>query len=99
MFIMVGAYIPNKSFGDVFVTFGCGVLGYFMKEYKYPRIGLLLAMVLTFKMELNYFMAMDRFGISMFARPVVLVIIALIVFSLGNDFRKKSKKRRAGYSK
>ena len=99
MFIMVGAYVPNRSFGDVFITFASGVLGYFMKEYKYPRIGLLLAMVLTFKMELNYFMAMDRFGIRMLTRPVVMVIIALIIISLGNDFWKKYRKGKAGYSK
>ena len=94
MFIMIGAYIPSRSFGDVILTMVCGVIGFFMKEYHYPRIGVLLGLVLTHQMELNYFMGMEFFGVAMFLRPVVLVMIAITVITLLHDYLKRKKRNK-----
>lgn len=82
MFVMVGAYVPEKSYGDVLVTICFGILGFYMQAYGYPRVVLLLALVLTQNMELNYWMALQYFGMAMFFRPIVLILLTLIILTL-----------------
>jgi len=57
MLIMVGAYVPNSSYVDVFITISFGLLGIAMKAYRYPRVVLLLVVVLAKPLEMNFWMA------------------------------------------
>lgn len=95
MLIMVGAYVPNSSYADVVITIFFGLLGIAMKAYKYPRVVLLLVVVLAKTLELNFWMGWQYFGMAMFLRPIVLVFIGLIVITIGSQYyfskRKESK--------
>ncbi len=96
MLIMVGAYVPNRSYVDVFITLGFGLLGIAMKAYHYPRVVLLLVVVLAKTLELNFWMGLQYFGMSMFLRPIVLIFIALIVITIGSNYyfsKRKGVKR------
>lgn len=52
---LVGAYALHNSIGDVFAAAFFGVLGYLMFRFDYPRITLVIALVLGGLMERNFF--------------------------------------------
>lgn len=52
---LVGAYALHNSIGDVFAAAFFGVLGYLMHRFDYPRITLVIALVLGGLMERNFF--------------------------------------------
>lgn len=43
---LIGAYVINNSFLDIWVALGAGVLGYFMRKLGYPLAALVIALVL-----------------------------------------------------
>lgn len=92
MLIMLGAYVPSKSYTDVFATIFFGALGIGMKAYRYPRVVLLLVVVLARTLELNFWMSLQYFGWGMFLRPVVLLFLAAIVAVVG--YSQVSRRRK-----
>jgi putative tricarboxylic transport membrane protein len=86
MLIMVGAYVPNTSYVDVFITICFGLIGIAMKAYKYPRVVLLLVVVLAKPLEMNFWMGLQYFGMAMFLRPIVLVFIGLIIITFATQY-------------
>jgi len=82
---MVGAYALHNSIGDVFVAAVFGLLGYLMIRFDYPRITLVIALVLVSLMERNYTQAMMMFQgqwTGFFADKTALVLLMLSVFAL-----------------
>ena len=81
---VIGSYaISNSTFG-IWLMIVFGVVGFFMKEYKYSPPALVLGMVLGKLMEENFrrqLLLTDGNYASFFTRPISLVII---VFALGN---------------
>jgi putative tricarboxylic transport membrane protein len=86
MLIMVGAYVPNSSYVDVFITISFGLLGIAMKAYQYPRVVLLLVVVLAKPLEMNFWMGLQYFGMAMFLRPIVLIFIGLILVTFWSQY-------------
>ncbi len=95
MLIMVGAYMPSNSYADVLITIGFGLLGLAMKAYEYPRVVLLLVIVLAKPLEINFWMGLQYFGMAMFVRPIVLVFMLLIVITIGYSLYSSSRKERS----
>jgi putative tricarboxylic transport membrane protein len=65
--------------------FAFGTMGYLMRKFDYPAAPLLLALVLGPIMEKNLKLSlkMSQGSIAIFfQRPITLILIALIVFSL-----------------
>jgi putative tricarboxylic transport membrane protein len=58
---LVGAYAVHNSIGDVFAAALFGLLGYLMIRFDYPRITLVIALVLCSLMERNYTQSMIMF--------------------------------------
>jgi putative tricarboxylic transport membrane protein len=58
------------------------LLGFFMRRYGWPRAPLLLGVVLGEKMELYLWLSYTRYGFEWLARPMVLVLIALLIVSI-----------------
>jgi putative tricarboxylic transport membrane protein len=58
---LVGAYAVHNTIGDVFAAAFFGVLGYLMIRFDYPRITLVIALVLCSLMERNYTQSMIMF--------------------------------------
>jgi len=90
--IMMGSYIPRNSYTDVIITILVGILGMAMKFYGYSRVALLLAVVLSRTLELNFWMGLQYFGWSMFLRPAVLILIGIIILTIGSNYLMNVKK-------
>ena len=82
---MIGAYALQSSLGDVVAAMVFGVIGYFMVRFDYPRITMVIALVLGGIAERSYhqslMMSDGSLGIF-FTRPVADVLLALIIISL-----------------
>jgi len=82
---LVGAYALRSSLGDVLEALAFGVIGYLMVRFDYPRVTMIIALVLGGIAERGYhqslMMSDGSFGIF-FTRPVSNVLLALIVISV-----------------
>jgi putative tricarboxylic transport membrane protein len=82
---LIGAYALQSSFGDVVAAMIFGVIGYFMVRFDYPRITLVIALVLGGIVERSYHQSLMMSGGShgiFFTRPVTGVLLTLIAISL-----------------
>lgn len=96
---IIGAYAERKSMGDVLVTFIFGILGYLMKKNEYPRVSLVIALILGELFEVNFRQAMrlHDFGrLNFLERPIFLVLVALTALSLVYPFYRAWMVRRSG---
>src|SRR5215510_12927950 len=80
--IYIGAYEGSRNWGDLFALFIFGVLGWVMKQLKWPRPPLLLGVVLGDTIERYMFISVERYGYSWLARPIVVILLALAVTGL-----------------
>jgi hypothetical protein len=62
-----------------------------MKRFSWPRPPLILGLVLSGIIENYLFISVARYGAEWLLRPIVLIIGALIVFSLFYGFKHKGK--------
>ena len=58
---LAGAYALHNAIGDVFAAAFFGVIGYLMIRFDYPRITLVIALVLSGLMEINFVQSMIMF--------------------------------------
>jgi len=82
---VIGAYAERKALGDVLLTFIFGAVGYLMKKNEYPRVSLVIALILGELFEVNFRQAMRlyEFGrLNFFDRPIFLGLVALTLMSL-----------------
>src|SRR5258708_25954488 len=78
---MVGSYAVNGNIGNVVVTAFFGVLGYLMLRLDYPRLTLVIALVLGSALERNYHQSMimgDGSWSLFFSRTICLILMACI---------------------
>jgi putative tricarboxylic transport membrane protein len=81
----LAAYLRNGLMEDVIVVAFFGVLGYFMKKYGWPRVTLVIALVLGgfFETNLHISLKLHQLGRVLFwDRPVAMLLLALTCFSL-----------------
>jgi putative tricarboxylic transport membrane protein len=95
---LVGAYAVHNTIGDVFAAAFFGLLGYLMIRFDYPRITLVIALVLCSLMEKNYTQSMIMFagdwtGFFRDNTSLVLFSCSLIALSIPliQAIRKKGK--------
>jgi putative tricarboxylic transport membrane protein len=81
-FIFIGAFAANFHSYDLTALMILSLLGFFMRRYGWPRAPLLLGVVLGEKMELYLWLSYTRYGFEWLARPMVLVLIALLIVSI-----------------
>jgi hypothetical protein len=94
--MVVGATLATRNFGDV-VLFGIvGLLGYLFKQADWPRVPLILGVILGRIVEPELFIAVDRWGtVWLWQRPIVLIILAMMVASVIYPAYSKRKTRGA----
>jgi putative tricarboxylic transport membrane protein len=86
----VGAYVYRGRIEDVFAAFLFALIGYSMKKFGWPRIPLVIALVLGPLFENNFHLTLrlQQLGrINFFARPIVLILIGLSLISLVLSFK------------
>jgi putative tricarboxylic transport membrane protein len=95
---LVGAYALHNSIGDVFAAAFFGVLGYLMIRFDYPRITLVIALVLGGLMERNYFQSSlmfrgdwsKAFSDTPFVILLGLTILALLIPVISRIIKHKT---------
>jgi len=80
--IFVGAYQGQGSWGDLFALVTFGIIGWVMKQNKWPRPPLILGFVLGELIERYMFISSMRYGLSWLWDPVVFTLLALAVIGL-----------------
>ncbi|PZC45472.1 MAG: TctA family transporter [Chloroflexi bacterium] len=82
LLIWMGAYTATNNFGDLVSVFLFGMLGFILVKLDWPRPPLILGLVLGGLTEKYLFIATQRYGIMLFARPVVIVVLILTLAAL-----------------
>jgi hypothetical protein len=80
--IYIGAFEGSRSWGDLFSLLAFGVLGWTMKQLRWPRPPLILGLVLGDTVERNLFISVERYNLEWLSRPIVLGLLALAIIGL-----------------
>src|SRR5215475_8273593 len=80
--VYIGAFDASRSWGDLYALLAFGLLGWVMKQNKWPRPPLVLGVVLGDAIERYLFISIERYGVSWFARPVVAALFLLAIVGL-----------------
>jgi len=90
MIALVGAYITHTDIGDVIVVLAFGLLGFGMGLYNYPRVPLIIGLVLGELMQTSYHQTIDTFGLAGFySRPISLGLFIFTVLLLISPLLEK----------
>src|SRR6201991_4216221 len=84
--IYIGAFEASRQWGDLFTLLFFGLLGWIMKQFKWPRPPLILGVVLGDTIERYLFISVERYGVSWFARPVVALLFIIAIIGLVRPF-------------
>ncbi len=79
-FACLGAFAYRSRVSDIFVAFGFGVFGYYLKKFGWPRIAFVIALVLgpLFEGYLFITIRLHELGrIHFWGRPLTLVMVIL----------------------
>lgn len=82
MVISFAAFQATKDIADLWVLLVFGLLGIFMKRFGWSRPAFLIGFVLATQAESYLNMSVQFYGIKMFLRPGVLIILALSLISI-----------------
>ncbi len=75
----VGAFTANYELADILMLLGFSALGFFMRQFGWPRAPILLGVVLGPIMEKYLWLSTARFGLEWLLRPGVISIFILII--------------------
>jgi TctA family transporter len=84
--VYIGAFEASRSWGDLFALLLFGVLGWVMKQFKWPRPPLVLGLVLGDSIERYMFISIERYGFSWLWRPVVAVLLIMAIVGVVRPF-------------
>jgi TctA family transporter len=80
--IYIGAFEASRQWGDLFTLLFFGLVGWTMKQFKWPRPPLILGVVLGDTIERYMFISIERYGLTWMLRPVVVLLFALAIMGL-----------------
>ena len=84
--IYIGAFEASRQWGDLFTLLFFGLVGWIMKQLKWPRPPLILGVVLGDIIERYLFISIERYGLSWMLRPIVVLLFALAILGLIRPF-------------
>ncbi len=96
LIITFAAYQASYSWGDLIALLLVGILGWFMKQFGWPRPAALIGFVLAGNLEQYLFISVQRYGFDWLTRPGVLVMAVIIVASLWASIAYQKKLKTAG---
>src|ERR1051325_4723133 len=67
--VYIGAFEASRNWGDLFALLIFVVLGWLMKQFKWPRPPLVLGLVLGDSIERYMFISIERYGYSWLPPP------------------------------
>ena len=80
--VYIGAFESTRQWGDLYALLFFGLIGWVMKQTKWPRPPLILGAVLGDTIERYMFISVERYGLSWFARPVVAILFIIAIVGL-----------------
>ena len=86
---LVGSYAIDMVIENVILSAVFGVIGYLMIRFDYPRITLVVALVLAALAERNYHQSMqmgDESWSIFFTRVPSVVLVVCVLFSIASPF-------------
>ncbi|MDQ2704775.1 MAG: tripartite tricarboxylate transporter permease [Pseudomonadota bacterium] len=92
--VVLGAYSESNSIVDVYVMLVAGAIGVVCLRFNWPRVPLLLGVVLGDLCERYLFLSSSLYGWSWMQRPIVMVFAVLIVLIFYKGIRSEIRKRR-----
>ena len=84
--VYIGAFEATRQWGDLYTLLFFGVVGWLMKQFKWPRPPLVLGLVLGDSIERYLFISIERYGISWLARPVVAILFIMAIVGIVRPF-------------
>jgi TctA family transporter len=84
--VYIGAFEASRQWQDMFSLLFFGVLGWVMKQFRWPRPPLVLGVVLGDAIERYLFISVERYGVTWFARPVVAILFIMAIVGLVRPF-------------
>ncbi len=97
VFAALAAFVYKGRMEDVLLVFLFGIIGYLMKKYGWPRVTLIIAMVLGSLFETNFHITikLHQVGrINFWTRPFVLILIVMTAMSLFLPYVKALRRKR-----
>jgi putative tricarboxylic transport membrane protein len=79
LLIYIGGFAVKNSFGDLFLVFLFGVIGWFMVQFDWPRPPMVLGLVLGDIAESNFFIATSTYGYKWLTHTGVIIIFLLMI--------------------
>jgi TctA family transporter len=80
--VYIGAFEASRNWGDLFALLLFGVIGWLMKQHRWPRPPLVLGLVLGDSIERYMFISVERYGFTWMWRPVVAVLLVMAIVGL-----------------
>ena len=87
-FVFVAAFQGSHDWGDLYILLLFGIIGWFMKDFGWPRPPLVLGLVIGSLFERYLFISTELYGLGWVLRPVVLVILAIVAWCLYRPLSK-----------
>jgi TctA family transporter len=91
--VFVGAFQAKHDWGDLYVLLVFGLLGWIMKELKWPRPPLVLGFVLGGIIERYMFISVERDGAAWAVRPLVIAILLMTAIGIIRPILKNIRAR------
>ena len=89
---ILGSYSANNSLYGVIIMLLAGILGFILNKYNYPIAPLLLAFVLTKKLEADFrgaFIISDGDPLIFFQKPISAVLMSFLILTLLSPLLRK----------
>jgi len=91
LFVLFGSYTRLPHPWTLLVTFLFGVLGYLMMRAQWPRVPLLLGLILGPLAENFLFISTASYGAAFLLRPIPLILLVVMLVVLYFTFRRERK--------
>ncbi|KJS08908.1 MAG: hypothetical protein VR78_17125 [Hoeflea sp. BRH_c9] len=94
--VVLGAYATHNSMHDVWVMLAAAAIGVLCQRFNWPKVPLLLGVVLGEICERYFFLSHSLFGWDWLSRPIVIgfaVIMAFIFFRAGRQAWLKTRQQ------
>lgn len=94
----IGAFASTGAIENIFVAFGFGILGFYMRRFGYSEACLIIGLVLGTIVERNYHIAINLYGNNFFyTRPISLFfLIAIIAILVISAWRRTTERQTHG---
>jgi Tripartite tricarboxylate transporter TctA family len=80
--VYIGAFEATRQWGDLYSLLGFGLLGWTMKQFKWPRPPLILGVVLGDTIERYLFISVERYGLAWLDRIIVSILFTMAIIGL-----------------